>query len=120
MPDAAVSGAPPFVPPQNLPYPPQSGEDRDVLLRFVREAPLVHGSWNRFKSLYKTVEADADRDPAIFAAMIARVEGATAGTGRNNSQLDLGDIQYAPSCVVDGEYLFVTGGQFYWHNNALS
>ncbi len=120
MPDAAVSGATPFVPPQNLPYPPQSGEDRDVLLRFIREAPLVHGSWNQFKSLYKTMEADTNCDPALFAAMIARIEDAPAGTGRSNATVDLGDIAYVQSCAAVGEYFFVIGSQFHWNEKLLT
>lgn len=114
MPDAAVSSTTPLVPSQNLPYPPESDRDRETLLRFVRETPLVYGSWNVFKSLYKKVEADPNTDPILLAAMIARIEDARAGTGRKNAHVNLGDIQYVQGCAVVGDYLFVTGSPYYW------
>jgi hypothetical protein len=107
------------VPFENLPYPPQSAEDRETIFRFVHETPLAYGSWNGFKSLYKKVEAEPDADPALLAALMARVEEAIAGAGRKNAHLDIGDFPYVQGCAVVGDYLFVTGGQYYWHTKSL-
>lgn len=119
MPDAAVSSTTPLVPFQNLPYPPESDTDRETLLRFVRETPLVYGSWNVFKSLYKRVEADPNADPILLAAMIARIEDARAGTGRQYTDVDLGGMQHVLGCSAAGEHLFMTGGRYYWDAKEL-
>ena len=44
--------------------------------QFARETPLTYGTWGRFKRLYKTVEADAPANAALFGVLAARIDAA--------------------------------------------
>jgi hypothetical protein len=71
---------PSFLPPS--PFPPDSEPEREELLAWVRQTPLVYGAWTHWKSLWKEAEARfiAGRgEPEIWAALLSRTDAAPLG-----------------------------------------
>ena len=58
------------------PYPPVSEADPLASAVFARDAPLVYGTWGRFKRLNKSVETNPLADSTLFGALAARLDAA--------------------------------------------
>lgn len=102
-------------------YPPTSDAERETLLQFVREAPIVFGSWRFLKGLFKKVEADPNADPAILGTLLARMDTAPLSIPVDKQGgLDIlkGRRGSILSTVVDKGTLFVLATRDYY--NAVS
>ncbi len=72
-------------------FPPQSEKDRELLLQFIRNAPMAHGPWQGFKQLFKAIENAPQDEPELLTAMLARLDALPLGLpqmqGRNWQQI---------------------------------
>lgn len=55
-------------------FPPQTAEERALLLEFARTSALVYGPWRQFKALCKQAEGGGDEE--LLALLIARLDAA--------------------------------------------
>jgi hypothetical protein len=88
-------------------YPPKTDAERDVLLRFAREAPFTYGTWSQFKGMYKAVGADPNADARLLGALLARVDDAPLSLGDKDPTIALGEGRNQDSIGVVGDHLVV-------------
>lgn len=89
------------------------------LLRFVKESPLTFGSWRELKSLYKTLEADPAADPAVFGALITRLDSAPLGASPAPPRVEIGRHYNILGIAAQGERLAVVLNRS-WNNPYIS
>jgi hypothetical protein len=61
-------------------FPPQNQIERDQILEWIREIPLVYGPWKAFKRLYKDAEntfLTERKESEIFTALLCRIDAQT-------------------------------------------
>ncbi len=88
-------------------YPPQTPAEQAALREFVQQSPLTYGTWGQFKRLYKAVESEASADPALFGALVARLDRAALLSSAPALPVELGmDVRGVTSLVVMGRRVY--------------
>ena len=84
---------------------PDDGPQLDA--QFARETPLTYGTWGRFKRLYKTVEADALANVALFGSLAARIDAAPMISSKIPLPVEMGeDVRGVSSIAVAGRVVY--------------
>ena len=75
--------------------------------QFARDTPLSYGTWGRFKRLYKTVEADASTNAALFGVFAARLDAVPLLSSHEALPVELGpDVRGVSSIAVVGRGVY--------------
>lgn len=101
-------------------YPPRSEEDRDALLRFIRETPIAFGTWRHLKGLYKQVEADAltdAADPRLLGALAGRMDRAPLASSAGIVSPAFEGLSQIGHLAISGDRAYVLGSSKGGWNN---
>ena len=86
--------------------------DSETPLEFARTTPLAYGTWGRFKRLYKDAEKAPIADPALFAALAARLDAAPLTAHGPDLPVEMGsDTRGVGSLVVSGRRVYCLLGR---------
>ena len=79
----------------------------EALADFARNTSLAYGTWGRFKQLYKDAEKAPNADPALFAALAARIDAAPLTAYGPALPVEMGPgIRGISSLAVTGRRLY--------------
>ena len=101
-------------------FPNVSREERDLLLDFVRQTPLLYGAWKPFKKLFKKVDAsfnDGQPDLEMMAAFLERIDNAlwTQSSTRWKA-VDAGTVGQKPKSVSGNGFTYTVGSRNNWYD----